>query len=359
MLEYRDANASDVETIALLHTRSWRENFRGEFPDKFLDEDLPEERIRVWWRRLQDPRGNQLVRVAVDSGSLTGFVCVYGDYDPQWGSFVDNLHVADEWMRMGIGSALMRQADAWLASSYPDLGVYLLVLESNSRARRFYERLGAHNAGTFTTEGHGGAMVRSCRYTWPHPGRLPAAQQVAAADAKGVVPNGRGTVWRRAWLPRRWWSAPLAQLSSYPLNRAANHRDDQKRRLRLALESPKPRNALAEQIRDLCRSSVAYLEPHNLRWRALNETPLSEVVVLRDDSKAILAGMLPNPTVGLGTEPNAVNMRASRILGLKELDKLRAAAKERQARTSSVVRLGKSPSISSFVIPPARYSSTS
>ncbi len=69
----------------------------------------------------------------------------------------------------------MRQAGAWLASLYADLGVYLLVLESNSAARRFYERLGAKNASTFNTETHGGAVVRSCRYTWPRTELLSAA----------------------------------------------------------------------------------------------------------------------------------------------------------------------------------------
>jgi hypothetical protein len=61
----------------------------------------------------------------------------------------------------------MRQAGAWLASLYPDRGVYLWVLEVNDSARRFYESLGARNAGTSTVETHGGAVVRSCRYTWP------------------------------------------------------------------------------------------------------------------------------------------------------------------------------------------------
>ena len=63
---------------------------------------------------------------------------------------------------------LMKRAGEWLVSLYPDLGVHLLVLESNSAARRFYERLGAKNAGVFTTEAHGGGVVRSCRYTWAH-----------------------------------------------------------------------------------------------------------------------------------------------------------------------------------------------
>jgi ribosomal protein S18 acetylase RimI-like enzyme len=166
MIEYRPAEASDADTIALLHTRSWRENYRGSFPDVFLDGELPEERMRVWRARLDGPPENQFVQLAFEATNLIGFVCAYGAHDPQWGSFVDNLHVATASKRHGVGSSLMRQAGAWLAPRYPDLGVYLLVLEANSSARRFYERLGAQNAGASTMEYHGGAVVRSCRYTW-------------------------------------------------------------------------------------------------------------------------------------------------------------------------------------------------
>lgn len=175
MIEYRPAKPSDAEAIAYLHVRSWRENYRGAFHDAFLDGDLPEERLRVWSERLEHPPDNQLVQLAVDGTSLVGFVCAHGAHDPQWGSFVDNLHVAHGFKRNGIGSALMRQAGAWLASVYPELGVYLLVLEVNASARRFYERLGAQNAGVSTMETHGGAVVRSCRYTWRRAELLSAA----------------------------------------------------------------------------------------------------------------------------------------------------------------------------------------
>jgi ribosomal protein S18 acetylase RimI-like enzyme len=172
MIEYRPARAADAEAIADLHARSWRENYRGSFDDAFLDGDLPGERLRVWHERLDRPARNQLVQLAVDGTNLVGFVCAYGAHDPQWGSLVDNLHVADSSKRSGIGSALMRQAGAWLAPSYPELGVYLLVLEVNASARRFYERLGGRNAGVSTMETNGGALVRSCRYTWSRPALL-------------------------------------------------------------------------------------------------------------------------------------------------------------------------------------------
>jgi ribosomal protein S18 acetylase RimI-like enzyme len=175
MIEYRAATATDAEAIASLHALSWRENYRGAFLDSFLDGDLPAERLQVWRERLARPAANQLVQLAVDGANLVGFVCAYGAHDPQWGSLIDNLHVAGVAMRMGIGSSLMRQAGEWLAREHPDLPVYLLVLAVNAPARRFYERLGAQNAGESMMETHGGSMTRSCRYVWARPSLLAGA----------------------------------------------------------------------------------------------------------------------------------------------------------------------------------------
>lgn len=175
MVEYRAACTGDADAIALLHARSWRENYRGSFSDAFLDGELPEERLRAWRERLATSSESQLVLIAADGTELLGFVCAYGDHDPRWGSLVDNLHVAKEAKRRGIGASLMKRAGAWLAGSYPGLGVYLWVLEVNAPARRFYERLGAENAGVSVMETHGGAVVRSCRYVWPSAELLAAA----------------------------------------------------------------------------------------------------------------------------------------------------------------------------------------
>jgi ribosomal protein S18 acetylase RimI-like enzyme len=174
MTGYRGAEACDAEAIALLHARSWRESYRGEFSDEFLDGDLPAERLAVWRERLAAPARNPFIQLAFDGPELVGFVCAYGDHDPRWGSLIDNLHVVSDFKRAGIGSSLMSLAGTWLAQRYADLGVYLLVLESNSSARRFYENLGARNASVSTMETHGGAMVRSCHYTWARPGLIAA-----------------------------------------------------------------------------------------------------------------------------------------------------------------------------------------
>lgn len=167
MIAYRPARREDADAIALLHTRSWRENYRGSLTDAFLDGELPEERLAVWRGRLEDPVESQFVQLALLGDELVGFVCAYGAEDPHWGSLIDNLHVARSAKRRGVGASLMRAAGDWLGSAHPEHPVYLWVLEANGVARRFYESLGAANAGVCVMETHGGAVVRSCRYTWP------------------------------------------------------------------------------------------------------------------------------------------------------------------------------------------------
>jgi ribosomal protein S18 acetylase RimI-like enzyme len=171
-VEYRQANASDAEAIAALHARSWRETYRGAYKEAFLDGDLVGERLAVWRERLDRPAGNQFVLLALKGETLIGFVCAYGADDPQWGSLIDNLHVAQEAKGAGVGAALMRQAGAWLGARYADAGAFLWVLETNSPAIRFYERLGGRNAGLSTDDPYGRAIVGFHRYVWARPEAL-------------------------------------------------------------------------------------------------------------------------------------------------------------------------------------------
>ncbi len=179
MIHYRPAQPSDAEAIALLHARSWRENYRGSYPDAFLDGDLPAERRRVWRTRLDRPAKNQHVELAVAGPDLAGFVCVYGAHDPEWGSLVDNLHVARAYQRRGIGTALLERAGAWLQVDHAAQPVHLLVLEANLAARRFYERLGASDQGAAPRDSPGGP-VASCLYVWSSPLLLAGASERAA-----------------------------------------------------------------------------------------------------------------------------------------------------------------------------------
>lgn len=163
---FRLAETKDAEPIALLHATSWRQNYRGMMPDEFLDGDVLANRTAVWRDRLGGARDNQFVYVAEQNSKLIGFVCAFGDKDPTWGSYIDNLHVAREFKGMGIGTALMKHVALWLQSSYPQAGVYLWVIEANVGARRFYEALGSINAGIQDQPDPGGGSAPCCRYVW-------------------------------------------------------------------------------------------------------------------------------------------------------------------------------------------------
>lgn len=171
----RAATAADAEAIAQLHAASWRTAYRGIYRDDYLDGPVDEDRRAVWIERFATPRAARHVIVAEGSDGLEGFICVEGDEDARWGSLIDNLHVTPDRKRSGTGKVLMRDGARWLEEHYPESPVYLWVLEHNTNARGFYERLGATNTETVMTDTTDGGRNSSCRYTWGSPADLSEA----------------------------------------------------------------------------------------------------------------------------------------------------------------------------------------
>ena len=168
----RHAGTDDADAIAQLHTESWRRTYRGMMSDDFLDHRALDNRRLTWRERLEAPPPNQYVRVAGDQTAIVGFICGFADHDPVWGSYIDNLHVTAGMHRQGIGRALMRDVAGWLCQVRPDRGVWLWVMEANTSARAFYDRLGATNAGTANLRDPDGGHAPNCRYVWPRPSVL-------------------------------------------------------------------------------------------------------------------------------------------------------------------------------------------
>ena len=115
---------------------------------------------------MSSPRPNQHVILAEDGDALVGFVCAYGADDERWGTLVDNLHVRPDRHRQGTGKRLLAEVAAWCLAEHAGSGLYLWVLEQNSRARRFYESLGAKDVGTKTSVPPGGGSTVARRYVW-------------------------------------------------------------------------------------------------------------------------------------------------------------------------------------------------
>ena len=105
--------------------------------------DIVSERVSHWQNRLISPEPNQRIAVAEWDNCFAGFICAIGSHDSRWGTYVEYLHVAPHFKRMGSGTRLIQDIAKWSFDSWPDIGMYLWVIEPNTPARRFYEALGA------------------------------------------------------------------------------------------------------------------------------------------------------------------------------------------------------------------------
>jgi len=168
-LDVRSASDSDAAAIAALHAASWRRHYRGAYADSFLDGDVEADRLAVWSARLGTP-DPQLVTVVVEApAGLAGFAHAVLDKDEQWGTLVDNLHVALAYQRNGVGARLMES----IAEAVGVGPMYLWVLEQNVAAQAFYRRLGGQSVERALVPPPGGVPSRlngspsRLRMCWP------------------------------------------------------------------------------------------------------------------------------------------------------------------------------------------------
>lgn len=166
-MRLREATLADAAAIAELHADSWRNTYRGAYPDEYLDGPVFEDRRRIWQERLSTAAPGQYVIVAEgEDGSLIGLACAYGGKDPVRGTLLDNLHVRLDRQRSGTGRKLVAQVARWCLAAYPEEALYLGVLEQNTRAQAFYRALGARDSGGETVPTPGGGSTRTRWYTW-------------------------------------------------------------------------------------------------------------------------------------------------------------------------------------------------
>jgi GNAT superfamily N-acetyltransferase len=161
------ASAQDLEPIALLHARSWRNTYRGIVPDEFLDQAADSDRRKFWAARFASTAADRrLVLQARSAGSLLGFVSVILDAEPKWGARLDSLHVSPDARGGGIGRTLFAAARDWIARASPGAAMHLWCVERNHIARRFYERQGGAIVETANRPFAGQASVLEVRYWW-------------------------------------------------------------------------------------------------------------------------------------------------------------------------------------------------
>ncbi|HEX7247394.1 MAG TPA: GNAT family N-acetyltransferase [Actinomycetota bacterium] len=138
----RDAVVEDARAIAEVHVRSWRWAYRGQLPDETLDALDVAEREARWRDAASDP--STIVLVALEGEAVVGFASAGpagDDAAPPNTAVVYAVYLDEHAAGRGIGRDLLeRTVEAMRAAGSQRASLW--VLESNARARRFYEREG-------------------------------------------------------------------------------------------------------------------------------------------------------------------------------------------------------------------------
>lgn len=166
MIELRPATLYDYTPIAKIHTESWQKNYRNILSDRFLNEEVEEERLQFWQRKLSSIMESQYVTVATDNENIVGFSCLLLDFDALHGTLLDNLHVLQQFQKTGIGKQLMKNCARLILEKAKDRKMYLWVYEANENARKVYEHLCGSCLHIVSKSNVDGTEANACRYVW-------------------------------------------------------------------------------------------------------------------------------------------------------------------------------------------------
>lgn len=166
-MDVRRAAEADARVIAEVHVRSWQAAYVGQVPDGFLASLSADDREPVWREILSVtawPASGTLV--LTDSGSVVGFAHFCPSRDPDAHSTTGELtsiYLAPEAWGRGGGRLLLDQAVGSLREA-AFTEATLWVLDTNHRARLFYEAAGWSTDGAEKTDERRGFPLTEVRY---------------------------------------------------------------------------------------------------------------------------------------------------------------------------------------------------
>jgi RimJ/RimL family protein N-acetyltransferase len=148
--------------------RSWQRGYQGLMPQAYLDGLDPALRTGRWAQSLAEAdwsQGGTLV-VADDDGVMLGFANAQPSRDEDADSTVAEvraIYLAPDVYGKGYGRELMTATLDYLVQlDYAQ--VTLWVLDTNARARRFYEAAGFRADGAVKVDNGRGFPLREVRY---------------------------------------------------------------------------------------------------------------------------------------------------------------------------------------------------
>lgn len=170
-MDVRPARLEDASQIAVIHVKSWQAAYRGLLPQEFLDRLDPAQRVSGWKRVLESAEPLLSATLVIGAGdSLAGFVG-FGptrdtDDDPERVGEIRAIYLLPDAWGKGLGRDLMAAAVGRLAAA-GFAHATLWVLDSNARARRFYEAGGWSADGAVKDDDSRGFVLTEVRYRRP------------------------------------------------------------------------------------------------------------------------------------------------------------------------------------------------
>ncbi len=171
MPQIRTATSGDIPAIAALHIEGWKAAYGGVVDQGYLDSLTVEKRIEDWTGWMAS--GESTVFIAEEAGVPAGFVVIGRTKTPPPGSSpirpshsgeIYALYLDPGFWRKGIGTALIKHAARELKNRKHG-AICLWVLDANTRAKAFYEKMGGQKIGSKMVE-IGPSNLKEVCYGW-------------------------------------------------------------------------------------------------------------------------------------------------------------------------------------------------
>jgi ribosomal protein S18 acetylase RimI-like enzyme len=168
----RVAMAVDAPAIAAVHVNSWRETYAGLVPAHVLSGLSVDRRTELWDRIICKPEAfsSSTVFVAERDGAVVGFGCcglqraeslnIQG-----YNGEISSIYLLRSFQRCGLGLALMSTMGQELQRRQLQ-AASLWVLHENTKACRFYEKLGGAIVGDKKDVREDGVVFIELAYGW-------------------------------------------------------------------------------------------------------------------------------------------------------------------------------------------------
>lgn len=154
----RETTGADLDSIAVVHARTWQVAYRGLVPDEYLDALDPAagaDRLR------SRPQPERTTLLATDAAEPLGFVSFGPDRLYAGRTEIYAIYVlASHWGR-GIGRTLLDT----VVARHPATEIRLWCAADNARSRRFYETYGFIADGASGAHDIAGVTLQTVSYT--------------------------------------------------------------------------------------------------------------------------------------------------------------------------------------------------